>query len=393
MDKFAIVSHVFPPSWSGQSVVLGRLLKDIDPESYILISSKKNDIKNKNTDIDISGKHFLAKSLYSSSNKNPYHGFRVLLLPIELIIRSTQIIKIVRNEKCNCIIACSGDLLNIPCAYFAGKFSNHKVIPYYFDDFVFQWANPIARYFAKIIEKLVFKRNTQVIVPNEFMKEVIEQRQHINSTIIRNPINPDSDRNKPNKNISTDETHIVFTGAIYHVNLAAFRTLIAAMDILSETRIGLNLYTAQSVHFLKSENILGKNINLFSHASAKEIAVNQQQADILFIPFSFDSILSEVIRSSSPGKLADYLSSGVPILAFVPPDSFVAWFLKKHQCGFVVDKNDPLELAKGIQELINNDQLRKIIVQNAIKIAANEFDYHKASKTFLEVISKTHENL
>lgn len=388
MDKFAIVSHVFPPSWSGQSVVLGRLLKDIDPESYILISHKNNDIDNKNCENELSGKHFFIKTLYSSPNKSPYHGFRIFLLPIEFIIRTTQIIKIVRNEKCNCIIACSGDLLNIPSAYYAGMINHQKVIPYYFDDFVFQWANPIAQIFAKIIEKLVFKRTSQVIVPNEFMKETIDKRQHLNSTIIRNPINPDLNGNKPIISISKDETEIVFTGAIYHVNLAAFRTLIAAMDILGETKIGLNLYTAQSSYFLKSENIFGKNINFFSYASAKEVVVNQQQADILFIPFSFDSILPEVIRTSSPGKLADYLSSGVPILAFVPPDSFVAWFLKKYQCGFVVDKNDPLELAKGIQELINDDQLCKNIVQNATRIAAIEFDYHNASKRFLEVISK-----
>lgn len=390
MNKFAIVSHVFPPSWSGQSVVLGRLFKDIDPKSYILISSKNNDKYNEYSDDYLSGKYLFVKSLFSSSIKNPYHGFKVLLLPIELILRATQIIKIVRNEKCNCIIACSGDLLNIPCAYYAGLITQRKVIPYYFDDFVFQWANPIAHYFAKIIEKLVFRKNLQVIVPNEFMKATIDQRQHLNSTIIRNPTNPDWDCNISRIINSTDITHIVFTGAIYKVNLAAFRTLIAAIDILRESKILLDLYTSQSADFLKSEKIIGQNINLFSYATSKEIIADQQQADILFMPFSFDSILPEVIRTSSPGKLADYLSSGVPILAFVPPNSFVAWFLKKNRCGYVVDKNDPLELAKGIQELINDDQLRKNIVQNAISVAANEFDYHKASRTFLEVISKKH---
>src|SRR5436190_4744349 len=36
--KFALVSHVLPPTWSGQSVVLYRLLKDLNPDLYCLIS-------------------------------------------------------------------------------------------------------------------------------------------------------------------------------------------------------------------------------------------------------------------------------------------------------------------------------------------------------------------
>ena len=36
--KFAFVSHVLPPSWSGQAVVIYRLLKGLNPEDYCLVS-------------------------------------------------------------------------------------------------------------------------------------------------------------------------------------------------------------------------------------------------------------------------------------------------------------------------------------------------------------------
>ena len=36
--KFAIISHVLPPSWSGQAMILFKLLKDVNPSDYILIS-------------------------------------------------------------------------------------------------------------------------------------------------------------------------------------------------------------------------------------------------------------------------------------------------------------------------------------------------------------------
>ena len=38
MKKFAFVSHVLPPSPSGQAVVIFRLLREFDPEEYVLIS-------------------------------------------------------------------------------------------------------------------------------------------------------------------------------------------------------------------------------------------------------------------------------------------------------------------------------------------------------------------
>ena len=41
--KLALVSHVLPPSWSGQAMVLYRLLRILDPECYCLISRQNYD--------------------------------------------------------------------------------------------------------------------------------------------------------------------------------------------------------------------------------------------------------------------------------------------------------------------------------------------------------------
>src|SRR5271157_3476685 len=38
--KFAFVSHVLPPEWSGQAVAIKRLLEGVDASEYCLISSQ-----------------------------------------------------------------------------------------------------------------------------------------------------------------------------------------------------------------------------------------------------------------------------------------------------------------------------------------------------------------
>lgn len=392
LRKFALVSHVLPPSWSGQSVVLGRLFKDTDPESFILISNKKYDDENKISQNGVAVKYYYLRSLLNTFILSRLPGFRRFFYYFEVLYRSKQIARIVSQENCDCIVACSGDLIDIPAAYLAGLKNNKKVIPYYFDDYVFQWADTFSRKFAHKYEDLIFKINQTAIVPNEYMKDELFKRQKINASIVRNPVNPESESDKSKHSFLSNGIKIVYTGAIYHVNTAAFRTLLTCLKTINEINIEVHLYTAQPVEFLLKEGISGNNIQLHSHASETETALAQQQASILLIPFTFNSTVPEVIRTSAPGKLADYLASGVPILAFVPPDSFVAWFLKRHQCGMVIEEDNPIALAKGITKLLSDPQLREMIINNGLKLVREEFSVKKACEEFMNTISRTIDN-
>src|ERR1044071_8006797 len=40
--KFALISHKVPPAGTGQSLVIYRMLRDMDPESYCLISTEQH---------------------------------------------------------------------------------------------------------------------------------------------------------------------------------------------------------------------------------------------------------------------------------------------------------------------------------------------------------------
>lgn len=318
-----------------------------------------------------------------------YHPFisrfpwlKKFLFKQELFFRSIQIKKIIRKEKCKSIVACSGDIFDIPASYCVGKELEIPVIPYYFDDYVYQWSDSFTREFAYNFENLIFKHNNKVLVPNEFMQIELLRRQNVTATLIRNPVNPESRTPFSIENRSKQMHTILYTGAVYHVNLSALRTLITAINQINEINMNFHLYTAQSKELLENEGISGDKVKIHGHASPKEIAFAQQNADILFIPFSFDSIVPEVIKTSAPGKLADYLVSGVPILAFVPPDCFVAWFLKTNYCGLVIDKNDPQLLKKRIVELILDHKLQRKIVHNAQIIAENEFDVKNESHKF-----------
>jgi glycosyltransferase involved in cell wall biosynthesis len=115
----------------------------------------------------------------------------------------------------------------------------------------------------------------------------------------------------------------------------------------------------------------------------------QRNAGFLFLPLAFDSPFPEIIKTSAPGKIGEYLASRRPILVHAPKNSFISWYFKKHQCGLVVDDNDPTKLAQGIEHLLADTKLQKKLADNAYVRAEVDFSLENACRIFSEVICKT----
>ncbi len=383
--KFVFVSHVLPPSWSGQSVMIGRILKNVPPQQYCLVSTENYQSENDGNTGVLPGKYYVLPR----EPKNFRFGAKSWLMNwLRALIRGTSIARIVKQEKCDIIVAASGNLIDIPAGWWAGVLTGARLIPYLFDDYLYQWPDKPSRAFVRKVEKLIYRRVKSVIVPNEFMRDEIQKRRNVTAVIVRNPCG-----NTPEKTVKTvqadynsgAEIRIVYTGAIYHVNFDAFRNLIDATNQISAD-IKIHLYTAQPLEWLEQNGIKGAQIVHHHHSVHAEVIEAQNHAHILFLPFSFNSGIPEVIQTSAPGKTAEYLSSGVPILAHIPPDTFISWYFRKYKCGYVVDTNDVLALKEGIENLIEDSMLRQTLITNAEERACVDFDPLVASRAFLQAM-------
>ena len=383
--KIAFVSHVLPPSWSGQSVMIGRILKNVPPEQYCLISTENyQKEKDRNTGF-LPGKYYaLPKELIILRLGAKYW----IMNWLRAFFRGASIARIVKKEKCDIIVAASGNLIDIPAGWWASVLSGTRFVPYLFDDYLYQWPDEGTRSITRKMEKRIYGRVKSVIVPNEFMRDEIQRRQNVKATIVRNPC-----ASTPEKDIQTVQTdydhraeiRVVYTGAIYHVNFDAFRNLIDATNQTSKN-IKIHLYTAQPLEWLEQNGIKGDQIVHHSHSVHAEVLEAQNHAHILFLPFSFSSSIPEVIQTSAPGKTAEYLASGVPILVHVPPDTFISWYFRKHNCGYVVDTNETLSLKRAIEDLMDDSRLRQSLVTNAKERARVDFDPIVSSQAFLQAM-------
>jgi len=153
---------------------------------------------------------------------------------------------------------------------------------------------------------------------------------------------------------------------------------------MKQPEIKLHLYTSQSPFDLERQNIQGPVV-FFPHLPVSKVAQVQQQADILFLALAFHSPFPEVIKTSAPGKMGEYLASGRPVLVHAPPDSFLSWYFKENGCGLVVERDEPAALGHAIERLLQEGALRETLVRNAIRCAKRDFSSTKAQTDFLRL--------
>jgi glycosyltransferase involved in cell wall biosynthesis len=396
VSRFALISHTLPPSPSGQAVVLYRILSGINQAKYYLIDSRGDSLQTNpglNSPFQLQAQYRHLRQELRINNLNVL-GFSYIRSIVNLLLRigtrTKNILSIVRREPgTTAIVACTGDLVDIPAGFLASQVAHIPFYAYIFDDFVFQWTGS-NRLFSKLIAPFIFKHCAGIIAPNEFICEEYQQRYRVSPSLVRNPCDKDELLKESFSKWPTEDGKfkITYTGTVYHANLDCFRNLINAMESLSKYNLELHIYTAQTQEQLEKQGIKSKQVFIHSHVPYNDILEQQRQADILFLPLAFDSPIKDVIRTSAPGKMGEYLASGRPILAHVPTDSFVSYYFKKYQCGWVADQNDTHELASVIKNLITQPETCSLITQHARQQARHHFSPDIACAQFIDLLKK-----
>jgi glycosyltransferase involved in cell wall biosynthesis len=273
-------------------------------------------------------------------------------------------------------------MLDIPAAYLAARRSGAAFFPYFFDDWSQQAVfAPRRRRVAELIERRILRGATAVLVPNEFLEQDVRRRSRVRTVIVRNGC--DVEPLRPMPTAASAEGSIVYTGAVYEANYDAFRNLLRALD--TGVPASLHIYTAQGSDHLAAAGVQGR-VTVHAHRPLAEIPLVHARADILFLPLGFDTPYPDLIRSSSPAKMGEYLAAGRPILVHAPPNAFVSSYFSKHGCGVVVDELDPERLASTIRRLLDDDELRNRVSSAARACAIADFDINAARSSFAAAV-------
>jgi glycosyltransferase involved in cell wall biosynthesis len=378
--KFAFVSQALPPSWSGQAVVIHRLLNGLNPDDYCLISQDYGE----NREHRKKPGRLLGKCYDLPRRFVIKHGWRFgFIRRINILLRGLMIAGIIKREGCKAIAACPGDFYDLPSAYLASRLTKVGFYPYMLDFYSQQSVGFKSEASARRLEATMMRGAAGIIVPNEFMGDELRRRYGVDSVIIRNPCEVSKYEELPSPGMidSNGEIKIIYTGSIYAAHYDAFRNLVAAIEKLDRWSIRLHLYTNEPPEGLEKKGIRGPVV----HHGVQELSAIpniQRAADILFLPLAFDSPFPALVRTSAPGKTGEYLAAARPILVHVPPDSFLAWYFRRHECGLVVDEDDPVKLAEAIERIIVSPELQQKLSTAAWERAQEEFSIPASQSAF-----------
>src|SRR5262249_46460932 len=149
-----------------------------------------------------------------------------------IVQRATNIQRIVRQEKCDAVVACTGgyDLLDLPAAYLASRMARVPCYPFVLDYYSYHWQtrNKWRSYLrlARRMERFMMRRAEGIIALNEFMVDELRDRYGAKASLVRNPCDVSEYGNNGLAARIAGEFRIVFTGAIYEAHYDAFRNLL-----------------------------------------------------------------------------------------------------------------------------------------------------------------------
>lgn len=388
--EFALVSEVVPPSWSGQAVLIRRLLTGLDPRAYCLLTSEQGIYGGEHIEELDAVCYRLpgVRPRYLHRNKWLLGASALAGAIIGIARRALHIVRVVRRARCRAIVAFTGDFHDLPAAYLASRFMGLALYVYMCDYYSHRELHePARRRLSPHLERIVVSGATRVICGTDTLADALAERYGITPSVIHHPADlslyalDDGSRRAPSRH-----GRIVYTGTIYEAQLDAVQNLLAALDQLPARSPTLHVYGGQSEEELRARGLEGRLV-VHGHASAQEIAAIQEGADILFLPLAFRSHYPEVIRTSAPMKFGEYLAAGGPILVHAPADAFVSEYCRRHACAAVVDDADPRRLVEAIEALCDDAALRTRLIRNAQQRARSDFGIDVASTRFGELLN------
>jgi glycosyltransferase involved in cell wall biosynthesis len=388
--RFAFCTRFLPPMWSGQAVVIGRLLAGLPPDYYCFATQPVHQNRHDNDFIGaLPGKYYdlPPEKRIPTGRVSDYVRYGNLLWGI--LQRGTAMARALKYDSVDTLIGCTGDLIDPPATFLAARILRCRYFMYFFDDFTEQWwADPAIQKVIRRFERVLALRADGLISPNEYMQQELLKRYQKPSFVVRNPTPrlrpPEAEVPFPS---DEGEIKLVFTGAIYHLNYDIFRNIIAAIGQLARPNVRLHLYTAQPADELIRQGLDGPHVVIHSHLPPADALEVQRKADILLIPFSFQPEAQGIVRTSATAKLADYLMTGRPLLAICHRDSFLGWYLEEYECGMLVASEEPSAIAGAIRAILEDPGLRERLRRNAVDRAKTDFAPDRAQSDLLQAIN------
>ena len=252
--------------------------------------------------------------------------------------------------------------------------------------------NRLGAYWHKVIDtefKSMINAASVCLSISDFMSEDYLKRYGVRFRTFHNPIDFEFWNKSAKKDYELESNcRILYAGRL---GLGVDNTLIQvanAVELLNskmDINITLNLQTPSVPDWAERYRCVVHN----PFVAYKELPTVFGKADMLVLPYDFESKSSAFIKYSMPTKASEYFASGTPVLVIAPEETAIVKYVRLQRCAAVVNKNCVDSVANGIRQLIENKEERASL-GNVAKMVAKKFhDAVLVRKHFVETLQSS----
>lgn len=386
MKKTLVISAYAPPSGSGSGLMMYFLLKYL-PQSGLAILTSENNTDPKLAEYKLKIPYYFygsealavrfndAKETKLQKLKRLIKKFAVTKFFAQLVLLTVVPFKIVKQgkkaiqqENIQVILGYSDWGLVLLSVYVLHRITKKPFVLHFYDMYVGNKMPWLFKVVAKWLEPKLFQHASRISVMCEELQEHYEKKYNREISVIHNSI--DFSETKPIvPDLNKQEFKITFLGNIYWAQEQAVRNVVQAVEQLKDLPIKFYLYTPHSKEYLESIGIRSSEKIIFTFCQPQEVSKVMTESNLLLVALSFGTKFPNLINTSSPGKLCEYLISGRPILVHAPAESFLSKYAKKHNFALVADNSNLENLKQEIVNAYKNQQTLKVLTDNAFKVA------------------------
>ncbi|KON86244.1 glycosyl transferase group 1 protein [Sporosarcina globispora] len=240
----------------------------------------------------------------------------------------------------------------------------------------------IIKVFATI-EKFLYKQADHIIVNSQGFVDYINNKASIpfdNISYIPNAAREDEINGNPQL---TGGGKVIYTGNIgLAQNIDFFKQLAKKLSLhnIDLTIIGYGIKSKELKEFIFREKL--KNVTLQSPLTRQECLEMISLHHIGIVSLNDKEVFDTVL----PGKVVDYMTCKIPIVAAV--SGYSKKVIEQNKVGLVSESRDVDEIVKHIQQLLNDSKKREEMSQNSEKSIRESFLWEKNIKRLNEIIER-----
>ena len=246
------------------------------------------------------------------------------------------------------------------------------------------WRTKIDKEFRKLLNRM----DLYLSISNAMTSEYLNRYNKVFKAF-HNPIDISKYIQIKKKNPKYDKTfRILYIGRIGVANkqsIYSFANAISQFKI-DQYKLELDIFT----HDIdtRDSKIIGKfkNIRISPPVKHDMVPGLLTEYNLLLLPLEFTETGLKFAQYSIPTKASEYMISGTPILVYAPKETAISKFCFENECGYCVTEYSQKKVMNAIRFLISNEEYRKKLSHNAVRLATELFDGKKVRKEFQQLL-------